>query len=307
MNILTFDIEEWYLEKALHGDHKEKYQEFDQYLDQILCLLDERHIQATFFCVGGMASEFPEVIRRIVSKGHEIGCHSFNHTWLDKLSKKDVSMDTHKSVDALEQCVGKKIKSYRAPAFSIGESNKWAFEILAECGIERDASIYPAARDFGGFSSFGSNKPIKVGVGGGKLKEFPVCTAIILGREMAFSGGGYFRFFPLWMVERLMANRDYNMCYFHIGDLIVESANVPTREEYENYYKEKGTFVNRYKRYLKSNIGKKGAFEKMKSLIQHHDFVSVEQADAIIDWNKAGMVDLNGFNEERGDGYLFHA
>ena len=83
MNILTFDIEEWYLEKHNHNNRSEKYKEFDQYLDNILSILDERKIKGTFFCVGGMAREFPEVVRRIADAGHEIGCHSNTHTWLN--------------------------------------------------------------------------------------------------------------------------------------------------------------------------------------------------------------------------------
>ena len=291
MNILTFDIEEWFLEKTLHGGRQEKYAEYDQYLERILDLLHQQNITATFFCLGGMATEFPEVINKIERCGHEIGCHSFHHTWLNKMSQKEVMEDTRQAVDALEQCIGKKIKSYRAPAFSIGESNKWAFEVLAECGIENDASIYPATRDFGGFANFGSTEPAKVYFGGTSLKEFPVCTAKILGKEMAFSGGGYFRLLPLWEVKRLMSAREYNMCYFHISDLMPESSSFMSREAYESYFKEKGTLFNRCKRNLKSNIGKKGAFAKMERLIQSYPFVSVEMAERAICWDEVKTID----------------
>ena len=116
MNILTFDIEEWYLEKKYFGDHQERYADYDRYLNGILDVLDERGLKGTFFCVGGMGKEFPDVLRRIETRGHEIGCHSYNHTWLNKMSREDALEDTRMAVDALEQCIGKKIKSYRAPA-----------------------------------------------------------------------------------------------------------------------------------------------------------------------------------------------
>lgn len=121
MNILTFDIEEWFLEKHNHGNRPERIKLFDQFLNQILDLLDERQLKATFFCVGGMGIEFPHVIKLIESRGHEMGCHSYRHTWLNKMSRAEVLQDTREAVDALEQCIGKKILSYRAPAFSIGE------------------------------------------------------------------------------------------------------------------------------------------------------------------------------------------
>lgn len=286
MNLLTFDIEEWYLYR------KEKHVELDYYLDVILDKLDARQIKATFFCVGRMGELFPEVIRKIQKRGQEIGCHSNIHTWLNKMTEAECREDTHCAVDSLEQCIGEKIISYRAPAFSIGESNKWAFEILAENGIERDASIFPAARDFGGFKVFGQKEPCFVDYDGIKIKEFPVCTTKVLGKEMAYSGGGYFRFFPLTFVKKEIKKAPYSMCYFHIGDLIPETSGVMSKEAYEAYFKEPGTLKARYARYLKSNLGKKNAFEKMMKLIDTIDFINLQQAEEFLDWEAAPVVTL---------------
>ena len=289
MNLLTFDIEEWYIEQQRNA-RQEKYAEFDRYLDAILNKLDDRKLKATFFCVGEMGKSFPHVIRKIQQRGHEIGCHSNIHTWLNKMTKAECSEDTHRAVDSLEQCIGEKVKSYRAPAFSIGESNKWAFEILAENGIEKDASIFPAARDFGGFPLFGQNTPCVVEFNGIRLKEFPVCTTRVIGKEMAYSGGGFFRFFPLSFVKKEMKKSEYVMCYFHIGDLVPESSKVKTKEEYEAYYKEPGTLKARYVRYLKTNLGKKNAFQKMMRLIDEMEFVGLRVADEIKNWDLAEVV-----------------
>ncbi len=291
MNLLTFDIEEWYLNHQRSGPI-EKYAEYDRYLDAILDKLDERKLKATFFCVGEMGRLFPEVIRKIQTKGHEIGCHSNIHTWLNKMTEAECREDTHRAVDSLEQCIGEKVKSYRAPAFSIGEKNKWAFEILAENGIERDASVFPAARDFGGFPNFGQKTPCVVEYNGIRLKEFPVCTTQVMGKEMAYSGGGFFRFFPLGFVEKEMRKNPYAMCYFHIGDLVPESSKVKTKEEYEAYYKEPGTLKARYVRYMKTNLGKKNAFSKMMRLIDDMGFVNLQHADEAIDWTTAPIVTL---------------
>ena len=291
MNLLTFDIEEWYLNQQKSGP-AEKYAEYDRYLDAILNKLDERGFKATFFCVGEMGKSFPEVIRKIKSRGHEIGCHSNIHTWLNKMTVAECREDTHQAVDSLEQCIGEKVKSYRAPAFSIGESNKWAFEVLTENGIERDASIFPAARDFGGFKNFGQKELCIVEYNGIRLKEFPVCTTQIMGKEMAYSGGGYFRFFPLSFVKKEMKKSKYAMCYFHLGDLLPESAKVKTKEEYEAYYKEKGSLKARYVRYIKTNLGKKNAFDKMMQLIDSMAFVGLQQADGAIEWNNVSVVNI---------------
>ena len=292
MNILTFDIEEWYLEKVFWGDRPGKYREFDYYLDQILTILDARGFKGTFFCVGGMATEFPEVVKRIESRGHEIGCHSFLHTWLNKMSRDDVEVDTKKAIDALEQCIGKKVKSYRAPAFSIGKSNKWALEVLAQNGIMRDASVFPAVRDFGGFSEFGQNGPTMVFRNSAHIKEFPICTTKLLGRDVAYSGGGYFRFFPLNYVKNKMSESNYNMTYFHISDLVPESTGIIPKADYEIYFRELGTLKNRYMRYIKSNLGKKTAFARMMKLIETEAFLNLEQADQMIDWKQVSSIFL---------------
>lgn len=293
MNILTFDIEEWFVEKAFHGNRQEKYSEFDAYLGKILDLLDETRKKATFFCVGKMAVDIPSVIRTIETRGHEIGCHSYVHTWLNKMTRNEAMEDTRIAVDSLEQCLGKKVLSYRAPAFSIGESNKWAFEILSEFGIERDASIYPASRDFGGFPNFGSKEPTIVSYGGISIKEFPICTTSLFGKEFAYSGGGYFRFFPLWFVKREIKKAPYSMCYFHIGDLLPETSGLMSRKAYEDYFKENGSLLNRYKRYFKSNFGKKNAWDKLQKLIVSVDFQNLDEVDSQIDWSKCRKISLD--------------
>lgn len=290
MNILTFDIEEWFLEKEFWGNHDEKYKVFDKYLDQILSKLDERRFKGTFFCVGGMATDFPNVIRKISDKGHEIGCHSFKHVWLNQMTQEEVYEDTHAAIDALEQCVGKKVKSYRAPAFSIGKNNKYAIEVLYKCGITRDASIFPANRELGGFPQFDQKAPSLLFCENVRIKEFPICTTKVFGKEMAYSGGGYFRFFPLDFVRKEMANSEYSMTYFHIDDLVQELSRVLTKQEYENYFKEKGTLKNRYMRYIKTNLGKKSAFDKLMKLIDKEVFINIEQADQMIDWEMVPFV-----------------
>lgn len=292
MNIVTFDIEEWYIENAFHGAREDRYEQFDRILDHILEVLNRNNIFATFFCLGKIALEFPYVIKRIVSEGHEVGCHSNQHHFLNKMTYAEVLEDTRIAIDSIEQVIGQKVLSYRAPAFSIGESNKWAFDILVECGIERDASVFPAIRDYGGFPSFENQSPCLIFHNGHTLKEFPICTTSMFGKRVAYSGGGYFRFFPLSFIKSLMEKSDYTMTYFHIGDLLPESNAVMTRKEYENYFKEKGSLINRYKRFIKANIGKKEAFNKMSKLVEQFSFIDLATADDQIDWGSVPYISL---------------
>lgn len=293
MNVISFDTEEWYTEfKGLQ--RPEEYALFDEKLDQILEGLERNGKKGTFFCVGQLAVHFPEVVKKIQRNGHEIGCHSNVHEWLNKMTYKECLADTKNAVDAIEQCVGEKVFSYRAPAFSIGKKNQWAFDILAECGIERDSSVFPATRDFGGFSDFGQQNPCVIHHNGITIKEFPIPMTSVLGKKVAYSGGGYFRFFPLGFVKNTMAKTDYAMAYFHIRDLLVESNHVLSKEKYEEYFKEEGTLKARYMRYFKSSVGKKQAMSKLLKLIDQMDFINISEADGIIDWNNAPIVKLLG-------------
>lgn len=94
MNILTFDTEEWYIEKTYGSNDTKHYQTVDYYQNAILDLLDEQKLKGTFFCVGGLAREFPEVVRQIAERGHEVGCHSDVHTWLNKMTPEECLADT---------------------------------------------------------------------------------------------------------------------------------------------------------------------------------------------------------------------
>ncbi len=239
-----------------------------------------------------MAKYFPQVVKLIKSRGHEIGCHSNRHTWMNKMTEAEAREDTCTAVDFLEQCIGQKVLSYRAPAFSIGENNKWMFEILASVGITSDSSVYPAARDFGGFPEFRSQEPCTINYAGIRMKEYPISMTHFIGKQMAYSGGGYFRFFPLSFVRGRMVKNSYTMCYFHIEDLLPEKGGVPTKERYETYYKEPGTLKNRYMRYFKSNFGKKAAWDKLVKLINGEEFLNIEQCNNLINWVDANVIEI---------------
>lgn len=292
MNILSFDIEEWYIEQFYHGARSEKYQEFDRYLKMILDLLNENNVKATFFCLGKIASEFPDIVRQIDNQGHEIGCHSNKHVWLSKMSPKELKEDTHNAISALQDVVGKKVVSYRAPAFSIGNGNIWAIEILASEGIERDSSIFPTKRDFGGFPQFPTDLQTIINYQGTCIKEFPISLTPILGKKVAFSGGGYFRFFPLTFIKKRINSSDYSMTYFHIGDLIHNEGGLMSSKDYETYFKEKGSLRNRLVRYVKSSVGTKNAFSKMSKLVAECDYISLKDADDQVDWSLVSQVTL---------------
>jgi len=283
MNILSFDIEDWWGYKISNLESESLWlPRLNGYLDVILNNLDEVNYKATFFCLGEVAKSNPEVIKKIANRGHHIGCHSFSHNFFGKASYKEVEEDTKKAIYTIEDTIGGKIDAYRAPAFSITKSNKWIFEILYRYGIKYDCSIFPADRSFGGYPDFPSMKPTIVNYGDCEIKEFPIPIIRLLGREMAYSGGGYFRFIPYNKIASFVRTSDYVMTYFHIKDFDKEQARKFSAFNGENAIS----------RYFKNYYGLNSAFRKFNKLIQEFNFMSVREADKFIKWDTVSTIKL---------------
>jgi len=276
MNILTFDIEEWYIYELYPKGGRDYYLPIiDDYLDKILDRLDEVDTKATFFCLGTVARSDPKVIKKIAERGHEIGCHSNNHHLINQMTPSSFKEDTHQSIDSLEQLTGTKIEFYRAPAFSVTENTQWALEILIGEGITCDSSIIPVKSRFGGFPSFKEMQPSMIEINGQLLKEFPISYATFLHKKLMFSGGGYFRLFPYWMIKKWMTQSEYNLAYFHIRDFDSQQKRVYSKNYFFSYY------------------GIDGAFNKFNKFIKDFEFISMGNAIEQINWQEAPKIKLN--------------
>ena len=280
MNILTFDIEEWWHYDVYSTEDKwDSYEpRIDLYLNRVLDELDSRNVKATFFCLGWIARKYPHVIKRIAERGgHEIACHTNKHIFVKDMTPESFNEDLKCALDSIESISGEKIKSFRAPSFTITEKEKWAFEVLCQNGIEYDCSIFPASRSYGGFPDFGESKPTLINYNGSTIKEFPINTGHVLGKKFVFGGGGYFRAFPYWLIKRLMQQSDYNITYLHMRDF-----------DYDQHRFQYFTIERTFKSYY----GLKGALAKFLSLLNDYDWMSVENAAELIDWNNARQLNL---------------
>lgn len=283
MKILTFDIEEWWIYKAFTiGNENEYIRRLDKYLNDILDLLDYRNLKATFFCLGEIANTHKYVIKLISSRGHHIGCHSNKHQFLTASSISDFAEDTRLALDQLENLIGSKINTYRAPAFSITKKTKWAFEILYENGIEIDCSIFPSSRSYGGFPEYEKALPSIIEYNGMFIKEFPISTSKIFLKNIVYTGGGYFRIIPYSIIERLLKNEKYIMTYFHIKDFDYEQKRI-----YRALYDSPA-----WKRYLIDYYGLRNNLNKFKRLVSQYSFINVERANELINWGKAPVIKI---------------
>lgn len=205
-NILTVDVEEWFHPEALqHLFPPESWasqpSRVEPLVDLLLDLFAKHQARATFFVLGWVAKANPNLLKKIIRAGHEVASHSMNHRMLTKMSPEEVREDLSASVKILEDISGQRIRGFRAPTFSIGEQNLWAFDILAELGFEYDSSIYPIWHDRYGIPN-APRTPFSVETkNNSKIVEFPMPTVKIKNKNIPFGGGGYLRLLPLWFTQ----------------------------------------------------------------------------------------------------------
>lgn len=282
MNILTFDIEEWF--HLLDFDATRTEAEWNRYevriyknIERIFRLLEDTNTKATFFIIGWIAKRYPDLVREIASR-YQIGSHTMNHQLVWQQSPAEFREDVVLSIALLEDITGQKVTCFRAPGFSIRQTETWAFETLADLGIEYDCSVFPAAHSHGGMLQYGKSEPALLRCGGYTLKEFPVTTKNLLGHHLIFSGGGYFRLTPYQMIKYWSKqSEDYLMAYIHPRDL---DESQPVLE---------GLPLSRR---FKSYVGVKRAESKLHRYLQDFAFTDIATADAMVDWTKVREIKL---------------
>jgi len=282
MNILTFDVEEWF--HLLDFDATRTEDEWGKYevriyenVDRILDVLERTNTKATFFIIGWVAKTYPDVVKKIAAK-YQIGSHTMNHQLVWQQSQQEFRDDVESSVKLLQDITGQPVECFRAPGFSIRESEAWAFDILADLGIKYDCSIFPAHHAHGGMASYGAPVPSLIKYGDVTMKEFPVTTKDFMGKKIIFSGGGYFRLAPYWLIRKWSKESgDYLLSYIHPRDL---DGGQPMLEGLP------------LKRKFKSYVGTKGAAEKLRHYLKDFKFMDVKTAAENICWEKVPVVEL---------------
>lgn len=236
LHALSFDIEDWFhivdipgLEDPAAWEGRESLVE--RRTDDILAALSRHGVRATFFVLGWIADRHPSLVKRIADAGHELGSHSYWHRRVYTLDPEEFRSDTLRSLDAIEKACGVRPRGYRAPSFSILKGTEWALDVLLDCGIAWDASLFPAPRGHGGYPC--GDEPQLFGAlpSGRSIPELPLGVMRIAGRGLCFSGGGYMRLLPLWLIERGFRQFEQRglpaVVYLHPRDFAPECPRVP--------------------------------------------------------------------------------
>jgi len=259
INALTVDVEDYFHVEAFSGQVARET--WDQYplrvvenTWRVLDLLDSHAAKATFFVLGWVARKVPRVVSEIARRGHEVGCHSFWHRLVYKLTPEEFRSDLREATRAIEDAAQVKLKGHRAPTYSITPSSAWALDILADEGYAYDSSIFPIRHDIYGFPAFPrfpvtvdlSEKPGQAGGNGSaptrSIVEFPASTVKILGKNIPGPGGGYLRILPLryahWALRRIGGREKMPASvYFHPWEIDPDQPRLggPFRSQIRHY------------------------------------------------------------------------
>lgn len=231
---LTVDVEDYFQVQAFadaipRASWAEIPRRVEANVDQLLQLLDIHQATATFFTLGWIAERHPEMIRRIAAGGHELASHGYDHTRADELTAAQFREDVHRSKIAIEHIAGDAVIGYRAPTFSIGSRNRWAYRVLEEEGYRYSSSVYPIRHDLYG----DTNAPrVPFRPNDTTLWEIPLTTRRLLGQNIPCAGGGYFRLLPYALWRRnltYLSAKAAAPCifYFHPWEIDATQPRVP--------------------------------------------------------------------------------
>ncbi len=191
-------------------------------------LFDEFGVKATFFFLGWVAERYPALVRRAVELGHEIGCHSYAHHPVYRMTPVAFRSDTARAKQVIEDAAGKAVDFYRAPSFSIIPSCYWAFDVLGELGFTRDSSVHPVAHPTYGNPS-APRQPFRTNSG---VAEYPIATWRLWGRNLPIGGGAYLRIFPYQYIKTGLKslNREGHpaVIYLHPWEIDADQPRIAT-------------------------------------------------------------------------------
>lgn len=235
----SVDVEDWYHSELLPTDHRHGHGEsvVGTGVLRLLEILERHRARATFFVLGHVVQDHPELVQRIVAEGHELGCHGWDHTPLWRLDREGLRRqlrDFRREVEAV--LGGFPVRGFRAPVFSLEPRTAWALEVLRGEGYDYDSSVFPLKVMMYGVAGapLGIYRP---GLGdlarhdpAGPLVEFPVAIGGLGPLRFPAAGGFYLRALPFALFDALFqrVRRERPAAlYLHPRECAPEAARLP--------------------------------------------------------------------------------
>lgn len=246
----------------------------DRQTDIILDMLNESGKKATFFILGMLAEHRPDLVKKIAAEGHEIGLHGHMHINMRLLNRQQAFDDLSHAQKLVTDIIGTPVYGFRAPYFSIDETNLFVLEILTELGLIYDSSIFPIKLKRYGIADFNRQDALYKLPNGKEIVELPLTVGEVNGKMVPVAGGGYIRAFPQFflnkMFKKLNQAEQNVMLYMHPYEFdtsrIDASTNYP---EGQRFSPAKTFFIN-----LRWNLFRQSIRGKLKSLLNQYDFIT---------------------------------
>ena len=270
MNILGIDFEDWFHPQLIKKNIKDEKHEARMFkgLEKIIEMLRGKNTVATFFVVGEVLENNPEIFDKIIENGHEIAFHTMYH---DRIDTSYFRENFSNEIEKFSKLTNKKSKGFRAPTFSLNQNSSWIIDALVNSGYLYDSSVVPAKTDLYGMPN-ADTKPYRISSQSlekndshGKLVEFPILITKFLGKKIPAGGGFYLRFLPTKIIKNAIKNYEKQNIpatfYIHSWELTPEfmpKIKLPYKDNFITFH----------------NIGK--AYAKMENLLGKFQFTSFE-------------------------------
>jgi polysaccharide deacetylase family protein (PEP-CTERM system associated) len=206
LNVMSVDVEDWFCVHNLsrlipYTDWDNQESRVERNTQRLLDLFAKHGVEATFFVLGWVADRFPDLVREIERRGHEVATHGYSHQLLTFMQPEEFRVDLLQSLEVLAKATSQEVRGFRAPSFSLTRQTMWAADILRQSGIQYDSSVFPMQfhPDYG--MADADVRPYQLAEG---LTELPMGVAEVLGRNIPCCGGGYFRLYPYMLTRALM-------------------------------------------------------------------------------------------------------
>lgn len=202
-HVLTVTLEDYYHVKAFNRlIHSGQWYRFENRLerntDLTLDLLDETRAKATFFVFGNLAENMPELVRKIVDRGHEVGSRGMYPRGITQLTPEELATDLSRSREVVEKASGQTVIGFRAGEIWNNPDDLWILDLVADAGYHYDSSFCPWLRSANGRPDLLLTH--RRTVRDRDLWMMPVSTVSYLGMRLPL-GGNFLRQLPRPLVK----------------------------------------------------------------------------------------------------------
>lgn len=165
--MLSVDVDEWYHCRWATGSPTARWRDSETFFREhyksdrprgelvsptrrILDLFERRGVRGTFFVLGEVARFYPDLVREIAARGHEVGCHGDHHVDVDLLGEEGFRRELKHGRESVARLLERPPAGYRAPNLLLRD---YMIPVLRENGFRYDASVCTAraylGKDFG--------------------------------------------------------------------------------------------------------------------------------------------------------------